>query len=319
MKLHPDKGGDPAKFQELQNAYEVLSDPEKREIYDKYGEEGLKEGAGGHGAHGDIFSMFMGGRGHQQKKKPKSKTVLYHLKVTLEDVYKGAKKSLEISRYRTCSGCKGSGSKVAGADTKCSGCKGKGIKTVIRQISMGIVQQQVHCSDCEGTGQTIKESDKCLICKGQKATKQNKTLEIDLDKGVTDGKRYIFEGESDEVPDVDPGDVQVEIQVDKHKSFLRKGADLIYKADISLLEALTGFSLVITHLDGRKIHVKSETGADSIIKPGVLKTVKELGMPFYDSPFRFGNLYIDFNIIFPEHLDKSQKEALSKVKIINFK
>lgn len=99
--------------------------------------------------------------------------------------------------------------------------------------------------------------------------------------------------------------------VEKHKTFIRKGADLIYNASISLVEALTGFELIIEHLDGRKMHVKSKEG--DIVKPGVLKTVRECGMPFFESPFRFGNLYINFEIVFPNTIDNSQKESLNNV------
>jgi len=149
IKLHPDKGGSQEKFQELQHAYEILSDQEKRDVYDKYGEEGLKEGVGGEA--GDIFDLLMNrGGGGRQAAKRKTKSVLHTLKVTLEDVYTGAQKYLQISRFRICTGCKGSGSKEANANTKCSGCNGKGMKVIVRQIQMGVMQQQVTCSDCKG-------------------------------------------------------------------------------------------------------------------------------------------------------------------------
>jgi DnaJ family protein A protein 2 len=162
-----------------------------------------------------------------------------------------------------------------------------------------------------GEGSVIKETDKCKECKGHKVAQEKKMLEVDIDKGAPDGKRYVFAGESDEVPGVDAGDVVVEIQVEKHKRFIRKGGDLVYSATISLLEALTGFEMIIEHLDGRKIHLKSKEG--DIIKPGELKTVKECGMPFFESPFRFGNLFLNFTIVFPDKLDTSQKEALDKL------
>jgi DnaJ family protein A protein 2 len=136
-------------------------------------------------------------------------------------------------------------------------------------------------------------------------------LEVEIDKGAPDGKRYVFAGESDEVPDIEPGDVIVELLIEKHKKFIRKGADLVYTAPISLLEALTGFEMIIEHLDGRKILIKNKEG--DMIKPGELKTVRECGMPFFESPFRFGNLFINFNIIFPDKLDSSQRDTLFKV------
>lgn len=309
FKLHPDRGGSQDKFQELQTAYEILSDENKRKIYDQYGEEGLKEGRDGFEG-GDIFDILSGRAGAGNQKK-KTKSVLHTLNVTLEDIYKGSKKYLEISRYRTCGSCKGSGSKDPKANTKCSGCQGKGIKVVVRQISMGYLQQQVTCPDCKGEGSVIKEKDKCGECKGEKVKKVTKTLQVDIDKGAPEGKRYVFAGESDEVPGAEPGDIIVEILQQKHKRFIRKGADLAYTADISLLEALSGFELLIEHLDGRKIVIKPRPG--EIIKPLTPKTVKDCGMPFFDAPYKYGNLYINFNIVFPEKIDDSQKEALNNV------
>ena len=142
-------------------------------------------------------------------------------------------------------------------------------------------------------------------------SQKSKTLEIEVDKGAPDGKRYPFVGESDEFPGVEAGDIVVEIMVEKHKQFLRKGADLVYTANITLLESLTGFKLVVTHLDDRKILIQNKPG--EIIKPGVLKTVKECGLPFFEGGYKFGNLYITFNIVFPEKLEKNQIETLNKV------
>lgn len=309
-KHHPDKpGGNQAKFQELQAAYEILSDPEKKSMYDKYGEDGLKEGMGG--SSGDsIFDLLMNRGGGGKKGKPKTKSLLHPLKVTLEDVYCGSSKFIEIKRYRICETCTGSGSKDPKADTKCSGCKGNGRKTIMQRIQMGIIQQTVDCSDCRGTGTKISEKDKCKSCKGEKATQQTKALEVHIDKGAPDGKKYTFTGESDETPDVTPGDVIVEIQVVKHSKFTRKGADLVYKADINLIQALTGFEFVIEHLDKRKIRMYSKPG--QIIKPGEFMTCQELGMPFFEQPYRYGNLFIDFNFKFPSTVDNNQKEMLFK-------
>ena len=233
------------------------------------------------------------------------------MEVTLEDIYKGTEKYLEINRYRICKKCKGNGSKDPNANTTCSGCKGKGVKMVVQRMGNTILQSQQSCPDCRGEGYVIKEGDKCTICRGNKVNKESKTIKILLDKGAPDGKRYTFEGESDEMPGYEPGDVIIEIKIKKHKLFERTGADLTYVADISLLEALTGFELLITHLDGRKVLIKSKKG--EIIKPGVIKTVKECGMPFFDHPTNFGNLYIKFNIKFPKSLQESQKQALQQL------
>ena len=302
---HPDKGGSEEEFQNIQLAYDTLSDENKRKVYDEYGEEGLKEGMTGEEPT-DIFDLFTGGGKRNVKRKTKS--VLQAMEVSLEDIFMGKEKYLEIKRYRICKKCKGNGSKDPNANTKCPGCNGKRVKLVVQRMGNTILQSQQTCPDCRGEGYIIKNEDKCPTCKGQKVNQESKTLKIMLDKGAPDGKRYTFEGESDEMPGYDPGDVIIEIRIKKHPVFERTGADLTMKADISLLEALTGFQLLINHLDGRHVLINSKKG--EIIKPGVIKTVKECGMPFFDHPTRFGNLYIKFNIHFPKSLKEDQKEAL---------
>ena len=303
---HPDKGGSEEEFQNIQLAYDTLSDENKRKVYDEYGEEGLKEGMTGEEPT-DIFDILSGGRGKRNVKR-KTKSVLQAMEVSLEDIFMGKEKYLEIKRYRICKKCKGNGSKDPNANTKCPGCNGKRVKLVVQRMGNTILQSQQTCPDCRGEGYIIKNEDKCPTCKGQKLNQESKTLKILLDKGAPDGKRYTFEGESDEMPGYDPGDVIIEIRIKKHPVFERTGADLTMKADISLLEALTGFQLLINHLDGRHVLINSKKG--EIIKPGVIKTVKECGMPFFDHPTRFGNLYIKFNIHFPKSLKEDQKEAL---------
>ncbi len=304
---HPDKGGNQKEFQEIQVAYDTLSDENKRKVYDEYGEEGIKEGMDNSGPS-DIFDIL---RGKSKNAKRKTKSVLQHMDVSLEDIYTGKEKYLEIERYRICKKCKGNGSKNPNADTKCSGCGGRGVKMVVQRMGNTILQSQQACPECRGQGYVIKDQDKCTSCRGNKVTKESKVIKILLDKGAPDGKRYVFEGESDEMPDCEPGDVIIEIKIKKHSLFQRTGADLTYVADISLLEALTGFELLITHLDGRKVLIKSKKG--EIIKPGVIKTVKECGMPFFDHPTKFGNLYIKFNIKFPKSLQDNQKKALQQL------
>ena len=254
---HPDKGGDEKEFQEIQVAYETLSDENKRKVYDEYGEEGIKEGMSGEEPT-SIFDIFSGGGRKNVKRKTKS--LLKQFEVTLEDIYQGKEKYLEVERFRICDKCKGNGSKDPNANTKCTSCKGRGVRMVVQRMGNTILQSQQTCPDCRGEGYVIKDQDKCPGCKGNKVKKESKVLKVMLDKGAPDGKRYTFEGESDEVPDCEPGDIIIEIKIKKHDLFQRTGADLTYVADISLLEALTGFELLITHLDGRKVLIKSQKG-----------------------------------------------------------
>ena len=310
IKLHPDKGGDPEKFKEMQNAYEVLSDPKKREIYDKYGEEGLKEGGGADFDPFDFFGGFGGfGSRSRENVKRKCKAKLVELKITLEDSYNGGRKEVEYDRRIICPKCKGSGSSNPNAKTTCSKCNGSGVRLVVQRHGPMIMQTQTTCDECNGEGKIIK--DKCKECKGQMVKIIKRKIGVDLEKGVPDGHRYKMACEGDEYPEVETGDLIIEIFLQKHKDFIRKGADLLYKCEISLLEALTGVTLAITHLDGRRILIKSSPG--EIIQPQTLKTVEELGMPFFNSPFRFGHLYIDFQIVFPDKLSDEQSNKITEI------
>lgn len=317
IKNHPDKGGDPEKFKELAQAYEVLSDPEKRELYDQYGEDALKEGiGGGGGGHNpfDIFEQFFGGgggfggggssRGRRQKQ---GEDVVHSLKVSLEDLYNGTSKKLSLSRNVLCPKCKGKGSK-SGASGRCYGCQGSGMKVSTRQIGPGMIQQMQHvCPDCRGSGEVISEKDKCQQCKGNKVTTEKKVLEVHVEKGMQHGQKVVFQGEADEAPNTITGDIVFVLQLKEHPKFKRKLDDLFVEHTLSLTEALCGFQFALTHLDGRQLLVKTNPG--EVIKPGQHKAINDEGMPHYQRPFMKGRLYIKFNVEFPDSGAISQDQC----------
>ncbi|GER56964.1 DnaJ [Striga asiatica] len=320
IKNHPDKGGDPEKFKELAHAYEVLSDPEKREIYDQYGEDALKEGIGGGGGMHDpfdIFSSFFGGspfggggssRGRRQRR---GEDVVHPLKVSLEDLYLGTTKKLSLSRNVLCVKCKGKGSK-SGASMKCSGCQGTGMKVSIRQLGPGMIQQMQHaCNECKGTGETINDKDRCPQCKGEKVVQEKKVLEVHVEKGMQNGQKITFPGEADEAPDTVTGDIVFVLQQKEHPRFKRKGDDLFIEHSLTLTEALCGFHFVLSQLDSRQLLIKSQPG--EVVKPDSFKAINDEGMPMYQRPFMKGKLYIHFNVEFPDSLSPEQVEALAKI------
>ncbi|XP_026664306.2 chaperone protein dnaJ A6-like [Phoenix dactylifera] len=307
IKNHPDKGGDPEKFKELAQAYEVLSDPEKREIYDQYGEDALKEGMGGGGgaSHNpfDIFEQFFGGgafggsssRGHRQRR---GEDVVHTLKVSLEDLYNGTSKKLSLSRNVLCAKCKGKGSK-SGVSGRCYGCQGTGVRTVTRQIGLGMIQQMQHaCPECRGSGEIISDKDKCPQCKGNKISQEKKVLEVHVEKGMQHSEKIVFQGEADEAPDTVTGDIIFILQQKEHPKFKRKYDDLFVEHTLSLTEALCGFQFALTHLDGRQLLIKSNPG--EVVKPGQFKAINDEGMPHHGRPFMKGRLYIQFNVEFPD-------------------
>lgn len=319
IKNHPDKGGDPEKFKELAQAYEVLSDPEKREIYDQYGEEALKEGmGGGGGGHNpfDIFESFFGGNpfgggGSRGRRQRRGEDVVHPLKVSLEDLYLGTSKKLSLTRNVICSKCNGKGSK-SGESMKCTGCQGSGMKVSIRQLGPSMIQQMQHpCNECKGTGETISDKDRCPQCKGEKIVPEKKVLEVIVEKGMQNGQKITFPGEADEAPDTVTGDIVFVLQQKEHPKFKRKGDDLFVEHTLALTEALCGFQFVLTHLDGRQLLIKSNPG--EVVKPDSFKAINDEGMPMYQRPFMKGKLYIHFTVDFPDSLTPDQVKAIETI------
>lgn len=305
LKHHPDKGGDPEMFQKFSAAAEVLMDSEKREVYDKYGKEGLSDEGGGGGGGGaeDILSQMFGGRGGgggRSRGPQKGEDIRHSIKVSLEDLYNGKTVRLAISRNKPCNDCNGVGGKK-GAEKTCDVCSGRGVRVTLRQIGPGMVQQmQSACSACKGEGKAIDERDKCKGCKGQKVMKDRKVLEVHIEKGMKNGHKIKFTGEADEIPGTVPGDVVITVQEKEHEAFKRKGTDLVRTLELTLTEALCGFVKVITHLDNRTLRV--EVPAGQVIKPDQVKMIDSEGMPTHGNPFVKGRMFLLFKVAFPKAL-----------------
>lgn len=279
-------------------AYEILSDADKRERYDKYGLEGVADdgGGGGRGAD-DLFSMFFGGGGRRSSGPRKGEDVTHPIKVSLEDLYNGKTVKLAIHRQI-----------IVGDSKVCDACNGQGVVLEMRQIAMGMVQQiQRKCTKCSGAGYIFKTK------------KERKVLEVHIDKGMRHNQKVVFRGMADEKPNMEPGDIVFVVQEKDHDTYKRKGADLLYVKNLSLNEAICGYEFEIDHLDGRKLVVKSQPG--EVIKPEAdstspfVKIVPNEGMPSHGNPFVKGNLYILFRVNFPEEgsLDSEVIQQLKKL------
>jgi len=309
LKHHPDKGGDPEKFKEFSEAAEVLMDEEKRALYDKYGKEGIEEGGGGGGSAEDVFAQMFGGGGRRGPRGPqKGEDIVHNIKVSLEDLYNGKTVRLAISREKPCADCDGKGGKP-GAEKVCTDCNGRGVRVQLRQIGPGMVQQmQSTCPSCRGACKVIDEKDKCKTCKGKKVTKDRKVLEVHIEKGMKSGHKIKFSGEADEIPGTVPGDVVIVVQQKEHERFKRKGADLVESIELTLSEALCGFTKVVTHLDGRTLQIKVPPG--EVTSHQAVKMIQNEGMPYHGSPFTKGRLFLVMNVKFPKKLPLNIVSAL---------
>ncbi|NXG73417.1 DNJA1 protein, partial [Baryphthengus martii] len=311
-------------FKQISQAYEVLSDPKKRELYDKGGEQAIKEGGsgGGFGSPMDIFDMFFGGGGRMQRERrgnhvlscgtfstlpnlhkyPFSftgKNVVHQLSVSLEDMYNGATRKLALQKNVICDKCEGRGGKK-GAVECCPNCRGTGMQIRIHQIGPGMVQQiQSVCMECQGHGERISPKDRCKSCTGRKIVREKKILEVHIDKGMRDGQKITFHGEGDQEPGLEPGDIIIVLDQKDHSVFTRRDEDLLMSMDIQLVEALCGFQKPITTLDNRTIIITSHPG--QVIKHGTMKFVLNEGMPIYRRPYEKGRLIIEFRVNFPEN------------------
>uniref|UniRef100_A0A8C7ZMR0 DnaJ homolog subfamily A member 1 n=1 Tax=Oryzias sinensis TaxID=183150 RepID=A0A8C7ZMR0_9TELE len=299
LKYHPDKNpNEGEKFKLISQAYEVLSDPKKRDLYDHGGEQAIKEGGmSGGSSPMDIFNMFFGGGGRMQRER-KGKNVVHQLSVSLEEMYNGSTRKLGLQKNVICEKCDGYGGKK-GALEKCANCKGRGVQVKVQQIGPGMIQQiQSMCPDCQGQGEKFNSKDRCKNCNGHKVERQKKILEVHIDKGMKDGQKITFHGEGDQEPGLEPGDVIIVLDQKDHPVFQRQDNDLVMRMNLKLVEALCGFRKTIQTLDNRTLIISTQPG--EVIKHNDFKCIQNEGMPLYRDPYEKGQLIIQFQVEFPD-------------------
>lgn len=309
---HPDRNKDDEnaneKFAEIGNAYEVLSDSEKRQKYDMYGEDGLKPdgGGGGGGGFGDMFG-FGGGRrggGDNDKRKP---DIPMDIEVTLQDIFLGSSRAIKIRQQILCPACRGTGSKGGEVD-KCKVCKGQGFTIERRQVGPGFIQQvQVDCKKCGGTGRISKSE--CPACEGKKVQTGDKELDVYIEQGMPDGSEILFDGEGDQGPGEAPAHIKFYVRTEDHPLFRRDGPDLHINVHLSLLEALLGFSRTVEHLDGHVVTIERT----EITKPGHVDSIAGEGMPVWGFPSDKGGLVAHYIIDLPTELTQEQKDVIGEI------
>lgn len=319
LKYHPDKNqGDKAseeKFKEISEAYEVLTDPNKRQIYDSLGHDGLNRSgysgfSGFEGFSGfnifddleDIFGSFFGGRKRRSSYTYARKgTDIHHeIIINLVDVLNGVEKEIDIIKHEVCKTCGGNGAKSGTSPVKCPYCQGTG--KISR--SQGFFNISTTCSHCNGSGKIIK--DKCSSCRGSGLSQVKKKLKINIPAGIEDRMKMRLSDEGNSGINGGPsGDLYLTIRVRESKDFERNGDDLIYYAGISVFHAMLGGEIIVPKLSGGEVKLKIPEGTqnDTVFR------IKKEGVPNINT-YRTGDLYIHIKINIPKNLTKDQKQTL---------
>ena len=336
IKFHPDKNpGDNAaedKFKEAAEAYEVLSNPEKKQRYDQYGHAGNSPqgGGGGHMNMDDIFSQFgdifggggspfdsfFGGGGGQQggsRRMSRGSNLRIKVKLTLDEIAKGAEKKIKVNKQVVCRTCDGTGAKDKSSVQTCKTCGGSGAVRRVTNTILGQMQTSATCPTCNGAGTQI--TSKCDSCHGEGVVRGEETISINIPAGVSEGMQLSMSGKGNAAPNGGiPGDLIILIEEIPHESLQREGNNVVYDLHISFIDAALGASVEVPTIDG-KAKIKIEPGTQG----GKILRLKGKGVPEVNSYHR-GDQLVYINIWTPKAISKDEKELLEKLQASpNFK
>lgn len=316
MKYHPDKNdGDTeseAKFKEAAEAYDILSTPDKKSNYDRYGSNGPSGGYnGGFGGFNmdDIFSNFgdiFGGAFNQRYggQKPQSKGSNLRIKVslTIDEILKGTNKKIRYKRQDKCDTCSGKG----GTDVRtCLPCNGSGHRTVVQNTPFGQIRQTATCPDCGGSGQQVH--NKCRDCKGDGTILREQTVDVDIPAGVSNGMQMNMPGYGNHIRNGVAGDLHIVVEEIRDNSFVREGNNIIVEKTISVIDAIIGTNLKVSTPHG-EIPITIEPGTEH----GKVIRISGRGVP--DIQLGMGDLFIKISIKIPKKIELDEQHILEKLK-----
>ena len=322
-QYHPDMNGGnkdtETKFKEIKEAYDTLSDPQKRRHYDRFGHQDESYGGYGGGGFGgmgdfgsgieDIFETFFGGgftgsrRTRQQAGPQRGADLRYDMEITLEDVVRGKETQIKIPRKETCSDCGGTGARDGSAAEKCSACGGTGQQQVVRNTAFGSFVSIRACEACRGEGRVVK--DRCPNCRGDARITRDREIEVKIPAGVEDGSRLRLNGEGEGgVRGGPPGDLYVIIHVRVHDIFKRRGDNLSCEVPISMIDAALGGEIEVTTIDDvANFNIPEGTQTGTVFR------LKGKGVPHLKGYGR-GDLLVGVKVVIPRRLNPRQKKIL---------
>jgi len=324
-QYHPDvnkETGSTEKFKEINEAYQILSDPNKRSQYDYFGTAGGPGGFGfegfdfgepfrgfeGFGEFTDLFDVFFGReRGGRRAARERGADLRYDLRITLEDAARGIEREINLVHFVACPSCKGSGAKAGSKPIRCSACKGSGQIRKTQRTILGSFSQIVTCTTCKGTGEVI--ATPCESCQGEGRLKKSHKVKVKIPPGIDTGSRLRVAGTGDAGSKGAPsGDLYVFIHVEPHPLFNRDGANLYHRTKIPFVQAILGGEIKVPTIDGETT-LKIPTGT----QPNTNFRIKGKGMPSLEHRER-GNLYVLVEVEIPKKLTKEQEELLKRFK-----
>ncbi len=326
-ELHPDRNSDnpnaESMFKEVNEAYDVLKDADRKAAYDRYGHAAFEGGMGGGGRPGggpgdfssafsdvfdDLFGDFMGGgRGNSRNRASRGSDLRYNLQVTLEDAYSGLQKSINIPTSVECGSCNGAGAEGGSEPTTCPTCSGMGKV----RATQGFFTVERTCPTCSGIGQMIKNP--CKKCNGQGRAEKNRALSVNIPAGVETGTRIRLSGEGEAGLRGGPsGDLYIFIEVREHGIFQREGGNLFCRVPVSMTSAALGGDIEVPTIDGGRSRVKIPSGSQS----GRQMRLRNKGMPSIKSS-QIGDMFIELAIETPVNLTSQQKELLREFEAMS--
>jgi molecular chaperone DnaJ len=315
--LNPDNKEKERQFKEANEAYEVLSDSQKKQLYDQYGHAGVdpnygagRGGFGDFGGFGDIdlgsiFESFFGGfgGGGRSNAPRKGESIRASLIISFEEAAFGCEKEIEVSRIEVCQPCGGSGASKGTAAETCANCKGSGQVRTATRTPMGVISSTGSCPSCNGRGKIVK--DPCAACKGNGVTRRRVAISVKAPAGIDDGQTFSLRGQGSAGANGGPaGDVLVTVSVRPHPLFIREGTTVHYEMNISFVQAALGCELEVPTLDGKVKYTVPEG-----CQPGTIFRLRGKGITAINGRTR-GDQLVHMVVDVPKHLNKKQREAL---------
>jgi len=311
QQWHPDVNTDPTapeRFKEINEAYQVLSDAERRQRYDLFGRAGVEgEIPTGFGGFSDIFDAFFGASGAGRRGRPATGSDLrYDLRISFEEAILGTEKEIEFPVLGRCDTCSGSGAKPGTEPITCPQCNGRGEVRSVRQTMLGQMVNVATCPRCQGDGRIVETP--CETCKGDGRTERRRTLRVTIPAGIDEGHQIRLTNEGEVGPrGGPPGSLYVAVHVAPHPSLRRDGTELYYEARISIAQAALGTTLTVPTVDGEEeVEIKPGTQPDTAIR------LRGKGVPHLRRSGSRGDLHVLVDVEVPRKLSKKQRELLEQ-------